>query len=205
MNIVIIGAGKPGKFGGDFAAKAQSDGHDVKTMSHMTALFSDIDNVVNRFNLITKDLDRIDLLLYNSNYKGHPDNTELFTSRGSLNDKLYSYGFNVHVLVPHAICIEALKKMDKQSKIVFMTTDVIYDRERQENLQKLSYYGGKAYQHQLMLGFAEHNDKDAIVSSVSPYFDYNDSKNYKRVFDIVYSHILNHDATQNGKVFDCWE
>jgi hypothetical protein len=99
--------------------------------------------------------------------------------------------------------VEALKKMNSSSKIIFMTTDVIYDRERTENLEHLGYYGGKAYQHQLMLALAECNDKDATVSSVSPFFEYDNKLQYNESFNRVYEHIFGN--TDNGKVFDCWE
>jgi nucleoside-diphosphate-sugar epimerase len=34
MNIVVIGGGKPGKFGNDFCNRARSEGHDVYVISH---------------------------------------------------------------------------------------------------------------------------------------------------------------------------
>jgi hypothetical protein len=212
MNVVVVGGGSFGKFGNDFVRKLKASGHSVCVISHRTSSdttetvnFSNAQEVVEKFCKATNQFDTIDLLLYNSNYKGHPDSLEMFTSKGTLKEKLYLYGFNTHVLVPHMLAIEALKKMHSHSKIVFMTTDVIYNRERDENLYKLGYYGGKAYQHQLMLALAECNDKKTIVSSVSPFFDYNNKEQYQPKFDMVYNHILSHDETWNGKVFDCWE
>lgn len=212
MNVVVVGGGTLAQFGNDFVRKLKTNGHTVRVISHrtrpdttQTVNFSNSQEVVDKFCIATEDLSRIDILLYNSNYKGHPDSETMFTSKGTVSEKLYLYGFNTHVLVPHRLAIEALKKMDKKSKIVFMTTDVIYNRERDENLHKLGYYGGKAYQHQLMLALAECNDKGTIVSSVSPFFDYENTEKYKPTFNTVYEHIVNHDSSWNGKVFDCWE
>lgn len=209
MNIVIVGGGTVGHFGNDFVKQAKSDGHDVRVLSHRISKdtnerinFLDIEDSINKFNLVTKDFTNIDILLYNSVYKGVPDDSKQFTSQGKFSEKLYVYGFYVNVIIPHALSNEALKKMDNKSKILFMTTDVIYDRERSENRHKLAYYGGKAYQHQLMLALADCNDKGAKISSISPYFDYNDQLQYKKAFNEVYEHIFG--ATENGKVFDCW-
>lgn len=210
MNIVVVGGGTHGRFGNDFVRQAKSNGHTVKVLSHRTSKdtsvtvnFLNLDETVEKFESIINDLDNIDILLYNTNYKGHPDSENLFTSTATIKEKLYLYGFYVHVLAPHAIIIKSLKKMNSDSKIFFMTTDVIYDRERQENLHKLGYYGGKAYQHQLMLALAECNDKGATVSSISPYFDYDNPMEYYKKFKIVYDHIFN--GGTNAKVFDCWE
>ena len=209
MNIVVVGGGAVGKFGNDFVRHAKADGHEVRVISHRTSKDSDatinflsVAEAVDKFTDITRDLDRIDVLLYNSTHKGYPNGTDSFTSKSIIKEKLYVHGFYIQVLIPHALSIEALKKMDDKSKIIFMTTDVIYDRERTENLDKLGYYGGKAYQHQLMLALAECNDKGATVSSVSPFFDY-EGDSYSNAFTEVYQHIFGN--THNGKVFDCWE
>lgn len=210
MNIVVVGGGTFGRFGNDFVRKARADGHTVKVLSHRTNKdtdavinFLDVENAVNGFNTVTQDLTTIDLFLYNTTYKGYPSSSLLFTSAGVIKEKLYMHGFYVQVIIPHSLCIEALKKMNSLSKIIFMTTDVIYDRERTENLEHLSYYGGKAYQHQLMLALAGCNDKDVTVSSVSPYFDYDNTQQYNKSFTRVYEHIFG--KTDNGKVFDCWK
>jgi hypothetical protein len=210
MNIVVAGGGTFGKFGNDFVKKAKVSGHTVRVLSHRTSKdtdavinFLDVENAINGFNTVTQDLETIDLFLYNTTYKGYPNTDTVFTSNGVIKEKLYVHGFYVQVIVPHCLCVEALKKMNVSSKIVFMTTDVIYDRERTENLDHLGYYGGKAYQHQLMLALAECNDKGATVSSVSPYFDYENTQEYDKSFNTVYNHIFGN--TQNGKVFDCWE
>jgi nucleoside-diphosphate-sugar epimerase len=210
MNIVIVGGGTVGRFGNDVVQSARQAGHTVRVLSHRTSkdtnatlTFLSLDNAVASFTNVTLDLEHIDILLYNTTHKGHPNDAALFTSKGVINEKLYVHGFYVQVLIPHALAIEALKKMDNTSKIIFMTTDVIYDREHTENLHHLGYYGGKAYQHQLMLALADCNDKGVVVSAISPYFDYEDKQKYASAFNVAYNHILN--DTHNGKVFDCWE
>lgn len=209
MNIVVVGGGTPNRFGNDFVIRAKEEGHTVRVLSHRTNKHSDeiinflsILDAVSKFNAITEDLLTLDILLYNTSYKGHPEESKDFTSSGALKEKLYLYGFYTNVIIPHRLSIEALKIMHEGSKILFMTTDVIYDRERSENLHKLAYYGGKAYQHQLMLALAACNDKGVSVSSVSPYFNYSNPIEYKKTFEQVYKHIFG--KTINGKVFDCW-
>jgi hypothetical protein len=54
-----------------------------------------------------------------------------------------------------------------------------------------------------MLALAECNDKEAIVSSISPLFDYENKSNYAAKFLIVYNLIFS--KVSNGTVFDCWE
>lgn len=210
MNIVVVGGGRPGQFGNDFVRKAKSQGHVVRVLSHRTEndtdatlTFLNSEDAVLKFNAITKDLDTIDIFLYNSSYKGYPNEQVSYTSKGIIKEKLYVHGFYVQVVIPHTLSIEALKKMTDRSKIMFMTTDTIYDRERNIGLDKLGYYGGKAYQHQLMLALAEFNDKDVTVSSISPLFDYENKGNYLKQFNTVYEHIFG--STKNGKVYDCWE
>jgi hypothetical protein len=209
MNIVVVGGGTAGHFGNDFVRRAKLDGHDVCVLSHRTGKdtnttlnFLNSSDVIAKFNSSTKKFEHIDIFLYNTTYKGYPDNTKDFTSKAVINEKLYLYGMYVNVIVPHQLSVEALKRMNSKSKILFMTTDVIYDRDRIENRNKLAYYGGKAYQHQLMLALAECNDKDVTVSSISPYFDYENKEKYKLAFEQVYDHIFS--ETANGKVFDCW-
>jgi hypothetical protein len=210
MNIVVVGGGTFGRFGNDFVRQAKANGHTVRVLSHRTTKdtdatinFLNLEDVVTKFNSVTEDLDQIDVMLYNTTYKGYPNESALFTSKSTIKEKLYLHGFYVQVIVPHTLAIETLKKAINTTKIIFLTTDVIYDRERTENLDHLGYYGGKAYQHQLMLALAEHNDKQVTVSSISPYFDYEDKTKYKNTFDIVYKHIFGN--TLNGKVYDCWE
>jgi hypothetical protein len=210
MNIVVVGGGSFGRFGNDFVRSSKAAGHTVRVLSHRTSIdtdatinFLNITDAVEQFNKITQDLNSIDILLYNSTHKGHPSEKALFTSNGIVKEKLYIHGMYIQIIIPHSLCIEALKKMNNRSKIIFMTTDVIYNRERAEDLHKLGYYGGKAYQHQLMLALANCNDKQATVSSVSPYFDYDNKKEYTRTFNLVYEHIFGN--TINGKVYDCWE
>ncbi len=210
MNIVVVGGGTFGRFGNDFVRQAKRQGHTVRVLSHRTTKdtdatinFLNLEDVITKFTSITQDLDQIDIMLYNTTYKGYPNESVLFTSKGIIKEKLYLHGLYVQVLVPHALAVETLKKATDATKIIFLTTDVIYDRERTQNLDHLGYYGGKAYQHQLMLALADCNDKGATVSSISPFFDYDNKQKYNETFAVVYEHIFGN--TQNGKVFDCWE
>lgn len=210
MNIVVVGGGTAGRFGNDFVRKAAVD-HNVLVLSHKNhniengrfANFSSPANCVEKFRELVAKIDTIDLLLYNSNMFAHPNKIEDYTSKAKISEKLYHYGFNVHVVIPHLLCIEALNKMNG-GRIVFMTTDCIYERTRIDYTDKVGYYGGKAYLHQLMLSLAHYNDKNVTVSSLSPYFPYNDKEKYKIQFQHAYDYAIGHVENINGTVHDCW-
>lgn len=206
MNILVIGGGEPGKFGNDFVKKARAEKHEVIVLSHrkrheddISVNFTNIDDILNKVN---NAFDHIDILLYNSSIFGYPNNENMYKSSSVINEKLYQYDFEVHVVIPHIISTTALKYMNK-GKILFITTDMIHDRERDKYLEHVGYCGGKAWQHQLMLALAEYNDKDCVVSAISPMFDYNNKFKYKKVFDKAYHYILN--ADMNGKIYDCFD
>lgn len=215
MNIVVVGGGTPRKFGNDFVKFARTQGHNVFVLSHrhhnvtehntVVANFSSVEDTVKSFQSLVTDLDHIDLLLYNTNCGGWPNQPNNYVSTSTVNEKLYIHGFKVHVIIPHAIAVEAMRKMSNTSKIVFMTTDMIYDKERSKYIANVGYAGGKAYQHQLMLALAEYNDKNITVSSLSPFFNYNDLTEYSAVFNKASKHLLEHGAEFNAKVFDCWD
>lgn len=215
MNIVVIGGGTHGKFGNDFVNRARQDGHRVLVLSHKkhntqhpdhaSANFTNLENTLYNFCSLIQKIETIDLFLYNSNSGGWPHQENHLHSTATVNESLYIYGFKIHVIIPHALAIEALKKMTDASKIVFMTTDMIYGKEREKYTQLVGYAGGKAYQHQLMIGLANHNDKNVTVSSLSPFFNYDDQKHYKSIFEKAYNYIITHGPEYNCKVFDCWD
>jgi nucleoside-diphosphate-sugar epimerase len=215
MNIVVIGGGQTGKFGNDVVVKARQQGHRVLVLSHrnygvsnpdsVVTSFIDIDKTVEDFETLISNVDTIDLLLYNSNNGGYPDSAKDFHSTSVINERRYLQGFRVHVMVPHALSLVAMKKMSKGSRIVFMTTDMIHSKERDKYLELLGYAGGKSYQHHLMLALAHNNDKDVVVSSISPHFDYNDKELYKSVFGKAFEYLMNPNTNLNAKVFDCWD
>lgn len=218
MNIVVSGGSTPNKFGYDFVQKARQDGHRVLVLSHrsyvdtdtLTANFTNLENTVHVFQKLIDNVDRIDLFLYNSNLSGDyqggwPNKYQHYQTNATVNEKLYMHGFRVHVMIPHALCLEALRKMDHNSKICFMTTDMVYDPERTVHIDRVGYTGGKIYQHQLMLALAEYNDVGATVSSVSPHFNYDNQQEYAEIFKVTYEHLISHNSFFNGKVFKCWK
>jgi hypothetical protein len=119
MNIIVVGGGTTNRFGNDFVVRAKTEGHTVRVLSHRsskdsntTTNFLNLEETVSKFKSITEELPVIDILIYNSNYKGHLDDKKLFTSQAILKEKLYLYGFYVHAIVPHALSVESLKKND---------------------------------------------------------------------------------------------
>lgn len=205
MNIVVVGGGEPGKFGNDFVCRSKTEGHIVHSISHRKRVGSVFANFTNIDDVISKlPVDHIDILLYNTSVDGYPNIPQNFHSGQQINEKLYEYSFRVHCIIPHAVCNAAMERMDG-GKIVFVTTDMIHDPERSKYLDHLGYAGGKAYQHQLMLALAEHNNKNVTVSSISPMFNYNNQGEYRRSFDKAYDYILTHGPEYNGKIFECFD
>lgn len=207
MNILVIGGGEPGKFGSDFVLRARSEGHNVRVLSHRkrrdtdcAVNFSSTEDVINKI----KSSDSIDIMIYNTSVFGYPNEPQNYTAGTIVNEKLYLFNFRLHVTIPHAIATAAMNHMDG-GKIMFITSDMVHDKERNKYLEHVGYCGGKAYQHQLMLALAEYNDKDITVSSISPFFNYNVKDEYKSVFNKVYDYVFDHGKEMNGKIFECFD
>ena len=215
MNICVIGGGEKGHFGNDFCVYARSQGHDVRILSHqdyhnsdpkhLFANFNDHVNLVCTFNKLVEDLEHIDIFLYNSTTvdtlgKGYYKSTSEINYAHAAHLKQ----LNVHVIVPHYLCVESLKKMDRTSKIIFMTSGMgnfdQYVRGAPEWTGIASYAGAKSFQNFLMASFATHNDKNAIVVSLSPHFDYYNSDNYTTNFNLCYKKIMNLTHNDNCKI-----
>jgi len=210
MNIVVFGGGQPGKFGNDFCNLARKDGHDVFVLSHkdynacsprhIHTNVSERQYVVEDFNRLTQSIDHIDIFLYNGRMDGYPGKPENFTSTARVSSDMWYNNLYSNVILPHVLSIEALKKMSKDSKIVFLTTGMATDFERTTYTEMAGYAGIKATQIHLMIALANHNDRDAIVCSISPHFPYENRLAYLDILKKVYNNILEFDYTQNGKV-----
>jgi NAD(P)-dependent dehydrogenase (short-subunit alcohol dehydrogenase family) len=209
MNICVIGGGR--NFGKDFCDRAQRDGHNVRILSHRDynnndirhacANFNDYDQLINAFNQVTNDLTHIDVFLYNSTTVDKLGKI-YYKSTSNVNYRAHIDQLNVHVIVPHFLCVEALKKMNSNSKIIFMTSGMgNFDQYKRSGMTDVAAYAGsKAYQNFLMAAFADHNDKNAIVASMSPHFDYYNVENYKPIFEVCYKKILTLTSDDNGKI-----
>jgi hypothetical protein len=55
-----------------------------------------------------------------------------------------------------------------------------------------------------MLGLANYNDKDVIVSSISPALTYDNLERYQSVLNKIYAHIMNITTEHNGKVAEIY-
>lgn len=215
MNIVVIGGGKPGKFGNDFCNRARSEGHDVYVISHkdygtndpkhIVADFSNEDNIRQSFVTLTKDLDKIDLFLYNSNAHHYPGRPDELQSTATISKEKWVEAFTMHVIIPHVLAIESLKKMTTGCGIVFMTSGMSYDLKRKEWTSNVGYAGLKGMQNHLMIGLAHNNDKGAIATCVSPHFPYEDAEKYSMIFNHTYDYITSLTEESNGKIRGIWD
>jgi len=210
MNICVIGGGGAvGKFGRDFCDRARQDGHNVYVLSHRPsaennsqhtwANFDVVTDVVTAFEQLTADLDHIDIFVYNSKPRQEfPGQPEDFVSNSRGNPWLWHKTIDGHAVLPHLLSIAALKKMSDRSKLVFLVSGLATNFDRDYYTQLVGYSTGKAAQAFLMLAFANHNDRGAISTAVSPHFDNPDT--YKNIFDNTYRYILTIDHEQNGKI-----
>ena len=210
MNIVVFGGGEPGKFGNDFCNLAREQGHNVFVLSHKDYATGDPQHghtdvserqyVVEDFNQLTQSIDHIDIFLYNGRMDSYPSYPDHFKSTARISSELWYRNLYSNVILPHVLSIEALKKMSKASKIVFLTTGLATDFERTTYTEMAGYAGIKATQVHLMISLAHHNDRGSLVYAISPHFPYEDRPSYDRVFRLVYNNILEFDSTQNGKI-----
>jgi hypothetical protein len=215
MNIVVIGGGKPGKFGNDFCNRARSEGHDVYVISHkdygtndpkhIVADFSSEVSIKQSFLSLTKDLEKIDLFLYNSNAHHYPGRPDELQSTATISKEKWVEALTMHVVIPHVLAIESLKKMTAGCGIVFMTSGMSYDLKRKEWTSNVGYAGLKGMQNHLMIGLAHNNDKGAIATCVSPHFPYDNAENYSMVFNHVYNYITTLTEESNGKIRGIWD
>jgi NAD(P)-dependent dehydrogenase (short-subunit alcohol dehydrogenase family) len=216
MNIVVIGGGEPGKFGHDFCSQAKAHGHTVYVLSHkkyntcdshhMYADFTDTDNVRSKFLELTASLDQIDLFVYCTNNGAYPDTVTSLASTGQVDQSAWQYSMDVHVIIPHILSLEALKKMNESCAIVYMTTGLSYDFsiKTTEYSKYVGYSGLKGVQNHLMIGLADHNDKGAIVTSVASHFMYDQPDRYRIIFDQVYEYMTTLTKTNTGKIRQIW-
>ena len=216
MNIVVIGGGEPGKFGNDFCSQAKAHGHDVRVLSHKKyntcdshhtyADFTDPKDVRSKFLTLTASLDQIDLFVYCTNNGAYPDKVTSLVSIGHVDRDAWQYSMDVHVVIPHMLSLETLKKMNKSCAIVYMTTGLSYDfsQKDHEYSKYVGYAGFKSVQNHLMMGLSAHNDKGAICTSVASHFTYDDPGNYNIIFNRVYDYITNLTAANNGKIRQIW-
>jgi hypothetical protein len=214
MNIVVIGGGKPGRFGNDFCNRARAEGHDVYVISNknygyndprqIVANFTNVDEFLEKFKNLVKHLDKIDILLYNTNGHSYPVNPALLKSTGVVSIPMWELSLRSHAIIPHVLALEALKKMSDTSAIVFMTTGLACYVTRTEWTDQVGYAGFKGIQNHLMIGLSHHNDKGAIVTCVAPHFQYDNAEKYKTVLNTAYEYITQLTKEHNGKIRVIW-
>lgn len=215
MNIVVIGGGEPGKFGNDFCKRARSEGHTVFILSHKDynnqdplhhhADFTNPDAVVDAFNKLTVNIDQIDLFVFNTSGPGGPNNPVDFKSTSVIDIRGYNNGIYYNVILPHLLVIESFKKMSVGSKFVFLSTRMALEYKRTSYTEMAAYAGTKAYQIHLMIALSHHNDKGVIGTTVCPHFPYDKPEDYKKVFDMTYTYILNFEKNANVEFISIWK
>jgi len=210
MNIVVFGGGKPNKFGFNFCNKARDDGHSVYVISHKSydntdvnhavADFLDPTNVVDTFNKLLENVNNIDILLYATNGHAYPDNESAYKSTTTVDIQRWYRTMNLQTIIPHMICVNALKKMSTGSKFVFFTSHQGIYFSKKEWMNRLGYATGKAGQTHLMQALAYNNDKGAIATAILTHFPYEDPKRLTDTYEMIYNYIINFDSTENGSI-----
>ena len=216
-NIVIIGGGQ--KSGKMIADRFRQNNDNVYVLSHtqhhdvVSADFSNIDDVLDKFGVLLDDLDHIDLFVYNTNLVGSPRCPEDYqTNYSSLTSRKSMYVNDWHkvthyaMVLPHLLTLKSLEKMDSTSSIVYMTTFISYSELTIENefVHLAAYKGSKSVQNHLMLGFAAHNNVGATCCSIAPHYPYEDPDKLAFVVDKVYKAMSNMSKEDNGKIIQCF-
>ena len=212
-NIVIVGAATPGKFGNEVVQRCRAMGHRVKVLTWYEtdkldtawADFNDHRSVVTTFRDLTQDLDHIDVLLYNAHAFDYPDDPSHFTSScADIDVDAYVQNLRVQVMIPHALALAALRKMDHRSAMIFMTTGLALDHGKTEYTQFAGYAGAKSWVTHLMLALAFNNDRGAVCAAISPFLDYGDQAKLDATIDSIVNTVLHLDSTQNGAIIQQW-
>ena len=210
-NIVVIGGATPGKFGNEFVKRTRQLGNLVRVLTWYKtdqadtawADFSNHEKAVVAFQNLTQDLDHIDLLLYNAHAFDYPDDPSHFVStRKNIDIDAYVHNLRIQVMIPHAIALAALAKMDNQSSIVFMTTGLALDHARTEYTQFAGYAGAKSWAVHLMLALAHHNDRHANSVAISPFLNYDDPTALSNTVDSIVHCVLNLNESHNGQIIE---
>jgi NAD(P)-dependent dehydrogenase (short-subunit alcohol dehydrogenase family) len=223
MNIVIIGGSK--KLGKYLANSFSALNHKVFILSHQVedfpttdipdchlyANFNDRINLISKFDKLIHNIEKIDIFIYCSTYQASVDNYARFKSNNIESvEEYWIKNLQVNVTIPHDLIRRSLLKMDHNCKVVFFTTGLTIDFNRQENLEwshYAEYAGTKSAQNHLMLAFATNNDKKVTFFSISPHFTEETVNTYVQNPLIKWSYgsliidaILNSDHLVNGKI-----
>lgn len=213
MNVVIVGGGQ--KFGKIIADKFRDEGNSVYILSHRNygqkpnhffANFLDVDDVVLNFKQLISNIDHIDLLLYNTNADYGPYFEQDFHSDANLQQiaDAWNKTISIQAILPHLLSVAALGRMSKDSKIVFMTSGLAFGVPRDFCTSSVGHPGGKAAQTHLMFALANHNDKDAIVYSISTHFEYEDKEKLNHIIDKIFNNLKTVDSDMTGRIIKFW-
>ena len=207
MNIVVVGGGTVGKFGNDFVKKARSEGHRVINLSHIDHQTGHADDrEINYKNLdinkpvlaqVANDLGDIDIILFNQNGPCYPDTIEHLFGYPNL----YNYHETMmsKVIMPHLIISLLYNNLKEGSKVVYLSSSMAFEYERQHYQAGAGYPGAKSFGAHLILSMARTRTKNVTFSIVCPFFIYNDPDQYSQALENIYKYVFVHDDTYNGK------
>jgi NAD(P)-dependent dehydrogenase (short-subunit alcohol dehydrogenase family) len=214
MNICVLGGGgPPGRFGPDFCARARSEGHTVKIISHCLHADYQTDHAVvdstdpesvsaTLVDLI-KPLGNLDILLFNSKLPSEYPGLDLhYAENHNVDTEKYIEALKVNIVVPHAVFLAALPFMNSQSRVIFLTTQVSFfpGREFGEYSELSGYFGAKSWQAHLMHSLAHYNNRRVIVTGPAVHFDYANPDQYALTFKKTYEYIFSVNESDRGKI-----
>jgi len=208
MNIVVLGGGRPGKFGNDFVNKARQENHRVIVLSHRdygtgnsddrVIDYHNLDNARQLLQQVAVDMPLIDIVLFNQNGGGYPDSVEDLFSEPNVQS--YANTMQAHVIMPHFVIANLYANLQERSKVVFMSSTMAFEYDRKHYESGVGYPAGKSFVTHLMMSMARTRTKPVTFSAICPFFIYNDPALYGQAFTSLYNHILTHDDAMNGKI-----
>ena len=208
MNIVIVGAGNdPQRFGGYFKQVAEEAEHTVYTFSYRleTTALEDVP-VIFELDVLDRipEGETIDLFLYNSIGGFYPGQPKHYSSLHDVNMYEWQKSILINAAIPHKLSTMALRKMDENSSIVFMTSSASYLINRDNYLEMAGYFGTKGAMNQLMRAMAEYNDKGTTVYTMAPHIPYENPEQARLILKKLTDYILSMNKESNGKILQCY-
>lgn len=208
MNIVVLGGGTTGKFGNDFVKKARGEGHRVIVLSHKDhGTGNSDDRVIDYNNLnsskmtlqtVGQDMPSVDIVLFNQNGGGYPFSVDDLFGHPDITQ--YTRNMAAHAAIPQLIVVTLLNNLHDDSKVVFMSSTMAFEYDRNKAVSMVGYPAGKSFATHLMTSMARTRPKKITFSAICPFFLYHDVEKYQQTLKHLYDYILNHDDTFNGKI-----
>jgi NAD(P)-dependent dehydrogenase (short-subunit alcohol dehydrogenase family) len=206
LNAIVVGGGS--KFGRYVVDNLRALGYQVYILSHqdygtkdpmhLSANFKNTNDVKSQFQKILEQIDTLDLFLYVSNFDFGPGRPEHFDVSTLNVEKMWFDTIRVNVVLPHELSLLSLQKTHRDSKIVFMTSGLAYEFERDDYTEMAAYAGSKAALNHLMTGLSSYNKE--IICALSPHFPLDNEELKIKAYHNAFTRLVSLSRADKGKI-----